>query len=101
MRNFFFCLLLALAFSPIPAQQLERRHFSENASPTGRAQALPRSSPERQGVSSTSLLAFVEAADQEIDAMHSFMLVRHGQVIAEGWWTPYNAQTPHVLYSLS
>src|SRR4029078_12169954 len=33
--------------------------------------------------------------------MHSFRLVRHGQVVAEGWWTPYNAETPHVLYSLS
>ena len=33
--------------------------------------------------------------------MHSFMLVRHGQVVAEAWWSPYNAETPHVLYSLS
>jgi len=33
--------------------------------------------------------------------MHSFMLVRHGQVVAEGWWSPYDAQTPHILYSLS
>jgi CubicO group peptidase (beta-lactamase class C family) len=33
--------------------------------------------------------------------MHSFMLVRHGQVVAEGWWGPYDARTPHVLYSLS
>src|SRR5205085_11372450 len=33
--------------------------------------------------------------------MNSFMLVRHGQVVAEGWWGPYDAQTPHILYSLS
>lgn len=33
--------------------------------------------------------------------MHSFMLVRHGHVVAEGWWGPYDARTPHVLYSLS
>lgn len=33
--------------------------------------------------------------------MHSFMLVRHGRVVAEGWWGPYDAQTPHILYSLS
>jgi CubicO group peptidase (beta-lactamase class C family) len=63
--------------------------------------ALPRSTPERQGISPSSILAFVEAADTEIDAMHSFMLVRHGHVVAEGWWTPYDARTPHVLYSLS
>jgi CubicO group peptidase (beta-lactamase class C family) len=101
MRNFFFCLLLALAFSPALAQQLDRSQSGTAVSSAGRDQSLPRSSPERQGVSSSSLLAFVEAADQEIDAMHSFILVRHGQVIAEGWWTPYDAKTPHVLYSLS
>lgn len=33
--------------------------------------------------------------------MNSFMLVRHGQVVAEGWWAPYDRDTPHVLYSLS
>src|ERR1044072_2223451 len=62
---------------------------------------LPRSSPEQQGIASADLLAFVEAADKEIDTMNSFMLVRHGQVVAEGWWAPYDRDTPHVLYSLS
>src|SRR5215510_1663473 len=63
--------------------------------------ALPRSTPERQGVSSAGILGFVQAADTAVDAMNSFMLVRHGQVVAEGWWSPYDAETPHVLYSLS
>ncbi len=62
---------------------------------------LPRSTPEEQGVSSKAVLAFVEAADSKIEAMHSFMLVRHGHVIAEGWWGPYDAGTPHVMWSLS
>jgi hypothetical protein len=35
--------------------------------------ALPRSAPERQGVSSAGVLAFVAAADTGIDAMHIFM----------------------------
>ena len=65
------------------------------------APALPRSSPEDQGVSSAALLNFVQAVEQKIDALHSFMLVRHGKVVAEGWWAPYAAQEPHVLYSLS
>jgi CubicO group peptidase (beta-lactamase class C family) len=65
------------------------------------AAGLPRSSPEAQGVDSSALLAFVEAADTNIDSMHSFMLIRHGQVVAEGWWTPYDASSPHSLYSLS
>src|SRR5947208_682692 len=62
---------------------------------------LPRSSPEAQGVSSAAVRAFVEAADTKIDALHSVMLLRHGHVVAEGWWSPYDALAPHALYSLS
>lgn len=62
---------------------------------------LPRSTPEEQGVSSAQVRAFVEAADQKITSMHSFMLVRHGRVVAEGWWKPEAADKPHVLWSLS
>jgi CubicO group peptidase (beta-lactamase class C family) len=61
---------------------------------------LPRGTPESQGVSSAAVSAFIEAADK-MDSMNSFMLVRHGHVIAEGWWTPYSPQSPHSLYSLS
>lgn len=64
-------------------------------------QALPRSTPEQQGISSAGILAFVQAADTSVDAMNSFMLVRHGRVVAEGWWAPYDARTPHIFYSLS
>jgi CubicO group peptidase (beta-lactamase class C family) len=66
----------------------------------GAAADLPRSSPEAQGVSSSALLSFIDAADK-IDTMNSFMLVRHGHVIAEGWWAPYRAESRHMLYSLS
>ncbi len=63
--------------------------------------ALPRSTPEAQGISSSAILDFVTAADQQVDAMNSFMLVRHGHIVAEGWWSPYAAETPHSMYSLS
>jgi CubicO group peptidase (beta-lactamase class C family) len=62
---------------------------------------LPRSSPEAQGVSSAAQLAFVEASDKNTDSMNSFMLLRHGHVVADGWWAPYDAESPHSLYSLS
>jgi CubicO group peptidase (beta-lactamase class C family) len=62
---------------------------------------LPRSSPEQQGISSAEILAFLEAADKNIDSLHSIMILRHGQVVAEGWWSPYNPQSPHSLFSLS
>jgi CubicO group peptidase (beta-lactamase class C family) len=63
--------------------------------------SLPRSTPESQGVSSAQIRKFVEAADQKVNTLHSFMLVRHGQVVAEGWWKPESAEKPHVLWSLS
>ena len=62
---------------------------------------LPRSTPEAQGVSSAGILSFLQAADSGVDAMNSVMIVRHGRVVTEGWWGPYDAQTPHMLYSLS
>ena len=72
--------------------------FAIAAEPT---KSLPRSNPEAQGVSSKAILTFVQTADRELSSMHSFMLMRHGHVVAEGWWSPYNAETRHELYSLS
>jgi CubicO group peptidase (beta-lactamase class C family) len=63
--------------------------------------SLPRSTPEAEGVSSESILAFINAADKEADEIHSFMLLRHGKVIAEGWWEPYSPELKHTMYSLS
>jgi CubicO group peptidase (beta-lactamase class C family) len=63
--------------------------------------ALPRSTPEKEGISSSAILSFVQAADAKVDAMHSFMLVRHGQVVAEGWWSPCGPTLPHTMFSLS
>ncbi|MEP7291588.1 MAG: serine hydrolase, partial [Chloroflexota bacterium] len=31
----------------------------------------------------------------------SLMLLRHGSVVAEGWWSPYRPERPHMLFSLS
>ena len=62
---------------------------------------LPRSTPEAEGVSSAGILAFLDAVSRSTHELHSFMLVRHGRVIAEGWWSPYSAQFNHTLYSLS
>ncbi len=64
------------------------------------ATPLPRSSPESQGISSDAIREFVEKVDK-VNTLHSFMIVRHGHVIAEGWWKPEAAEKPHILYSLS
>jgi len=39
--------------------------------------------------------------DETIRDLHSFMLLRHGRVVAEGWWSPYAPEHPHMLFSLS
>lgn len=47
------------------------------------------------------MLAFLDAVERAGLDLHSLMLVRHGHVVAEGWWAPYQAHLPHLLYSLS
>jgi CubicO group peptidase (beta-lactamase class C family) len=63
--------------------------------------SFPRSAPEAQGMASADILGFVEEAEQKLDALHSLMIVRHGKVVAEGWWAPYAANEPHMMFSLS
>jgi CubicO group peptidase (beta-lactamase class C family) len=62
---------------------------------------LLRSTPEAEGVSSTGILAFLEAVRQSNHELHSLMVARHGRVVAEGWWSPYGPEFNHSLYSLS
>jgi CubicO group peptidase (beta-lactamase class C family) len=66
-----------------------------------RSSALPCSSPEQQGVSSVGLISFLDEVAKSNIEFHSIMVVRHGHVIAEGWWAPYAAPLRHTLYSLS
>ncbi|MEN6454168.1 MAG: serine hydrolase [Prolixibacteraceae bacterium] len=63
--------------------------------------SLPRSTPEAEGVSSQGILDFLEAAENSKHELHSFMFLRHGRVIAEGWWKPYSPNLRHTMYSLS
>jgi hypothetical protein len=63
--------------------------------------SLPRMSPESQGISSSALRNFLTAIKASGINWHSFMLIRHGNVIAEGWWKPFEPQFKHTLYSLS
>ncbi|GAB1450331.1 hypothetical protein MASR2M47_03870 [Draconibacterium sp.] len=63
--------------------------------------ALPRSTPEEQGVSSQALLDFVDAVENSKHELHSFMVLRRGKVVAEGWWNPYKPELKHTMYSTS
>ena len=64
--------------------------------------SLPRSTPADQRVDPAAILSFLDAVDERPGVeMHSLMVVRHGRVVAEGWWAPYSAGRPQLLYSLS
>ncbi|MEO7189722.1 MAG: serine hydrolase [Vicinamibacterales bacterium] len=81
------CLAILLSVpSPAPAQI---------------AASLPRSTPESQGVSSAGIIQFLDAAEKSGIEIHSFMVVRHGKVVSEGWWNPYGPAYKHVLFSAS
>src|SRR6266545_2290336 len=62
---------------------------------------LSRSTPEDQGVPSEAILAFLNDLKKAKFNLHSFLLIRHGQVIAEGWWSPYEPGCKRYVYSLS
>jgi CubicO group peptidase (beta-lactamase class C family) len=65
------------------------------------AQSLRVSIPEKEGVSSEAILNFVNAAEKSSTEFHSFMFLRHGKIIAQGWWNPYAPGLKHTLYSCS
>lgn len=65
------------------------------------ASALPRSTPEQQGISSSAILKLIDALENQVHELHSFMLVRHGYVVTEAWRTPYGPTFPHQVFSLS
>ena len=64
-------------------------------------QELVRTTPEAVGMPSGAISALVERLQSKEGGAHSLMLLRHGQVAAEGWWAPYRADKPHMLFSLS
>jgi len=87
MKKPYFLLLLLLL--------LQTQLFSQSQT------LLPHSTPEAEGVEASGITAFLDAVAQSKHEFHSFMLLRHGKVIAEGWWNPYRADLKHTLYSLS
>jgi CubicO group peptidase (beta-lactamase class C family) len=62
---------------------------------------LPRSTPAASGMSSRAVAALLDRLEAQSIECHSIMVVRHGHVVAEGWWAPYSAGRPHLLYSLT
>ncbi len=85
-------LLLAVLFGLFSIQFLLAQPVS---------QALIRSTPEAEGVSSEAIQSFLNAIEKSNHEFHSFMVLRHGKVVAEAWWAPYGPELRHTMYSCS
>ncbi|MFB8246830.1 serine hydrolase domain-containing protein [Streptomyces sp. NPDC055952] len=63
---------------------------------------LSPAAPADRGVDASGVHAFLDAIEAAPGIEpHSLMIVRHGQVVAAGWWAPYTPDRPQLLYSLS
>ncbi len=65
--------------------------------------SFPTATPEQCGISSQNIIDFIEAIcqGQEDQETHSFLLLRHGKLVSEGYFAPYNRDTEHTLFSVS
>ncbi len=62
---------------------------------------LEHVAPEEVGVDSKVITAFLNEINEKGLGLQSFTVVCHDKVCAQGFFKPYNADTPHVLYSMS
>ena len=90
---------MSLGMCSIPFFDFSSNHL--NPFESSKATIFPRTSPEKQGVSSTELVNLLKAINNSGIEFHSLMILRHGKIIAEGWWNPFMPEDKHTLYSLS
>lgn len=57
--------------------------------------------PEKAGISSKHVLAFLKVLEQYHFCTHSFIMERGGQIFAEGYYTPFHKDFKHRMYSVS
>ncbi|MCM1113952.1 MAG: beta-lactamase family protein [Clostridium sp.] len=62
---------------------------------------LEHVTPEEVGVNSKVITAFLNEINEKGLGLQSFTVVRHDKVCAQGFFAPYSADMPHVLYSMS
>lgn len=62
---------------------------------------LKHVAPEEVDVDSSAITAFLNEITSKKLGLQSFTVVRHDKVCAQGFFAPYAAEYPHVLYSMS
>ncbi len=56
-------------------------------------------SPESQGLRSEDVLDFIKQIEYQKINMHSFIIVRNGKIISEGYFKPFDKDFRHRIYS--
>ncbi len=62
---------------------------------------LEHVTPEEVGVDSKAITDFINEINEKKLSLHSFTVVRHDKVCAQGFFKPYSADIPHIMYSMS
>ncbi len=60
---------------------------------------FPSASPESQGLSSRSILRFLDVIEEQRIGVQSLVILRHGRLVAEGYWSPFAQTKMHRLFS--
>lgn len=62
---------------------------------------LKLTSPESVGIKSESILKFIKYVEENKINLHSFLFMKDGVIVAEGYYPPFNENFLHRLYSSS
>lgn len=90
-KTYLIAILILWSFAATKAQgRIEKSQFD-----------FLRSTPEAEGVSSEGIIQFMDAVEAGRNEFHSFVILRHGKIISEGWWSPYGKDLRHVMFSVS
>ena len=57
------------------------------------------SSPEEEGMDGDKLQAALASAQKQGLSLHGLLVIRHGSIVMEKYFAPYDVDTPHSLYS--
>ena len=58
-------------------------------------------SPEKLGFSSEWVEKFLDEIDENNICLHSFLVMRHGKIGAEGYYHPFKKDDLHRMYSVT
>jgi len=57
--------------------------------------------PEQAGIPSGAIARFLDVLEESRLCMHSVVILRGGDAVAEGYWKPFDAARKHRMYSVS